>query len=163
MPPSGPPPASARPTRARAVRFVTAVAGMGLLLWLAQPRYYYALRAARLTRRTVRLALFFVALTALCALVGALRTATGALNFDNAADAFCASVFAAVTAVARVCFHSEVAVATDDSTRLLTSRIALVSTAEPSLTSVRKVLPASVRAQSRVTAAAPRPASHIWR
>ena len=68
-----------------------------------------------------------------------------------------------VTAVARVCFHSEVAVATDDSTRLLTSRIALVSTAEPSLTSVRNVLPASVRAQSRVTAAAPRLASHIWR
>ena len=93
-------------------------------------------------------------------LAGALVFAvTGALIFGTEASAVSASAMTVARTCSRVRFHIELAVASDVSMPLPRTRIACVSTIEPSLISARSVLPASFFAQSRVTEAAPRPAS----
>src|ERR1700676_2282813 len=92
-----------------------------------------------------------------------LVTLTGAFNFGSAATAVSASAVTVARTCSRVRVQIELAVASDVSTPLPRTRIACVSTAEPSLISARSVLPASFFAHWRVTAAAPRPASQTCR
>jgi len=71
-----------------------------------------------------------------------------------------AACFTVDWTVVRACFQNEFAIANDPSRRSPTMRMVLDSTAVPSFTSVRKTLPASDCAHSRVTTAAPKLASH---
>src|SRR6266478_5872591 len=132
MPPSGPPPANARPTPAPAARFLptsarrrrAALSDMNLLVVVAELSLlrHFAFLPERLTRRTVRVARVFVDLRAF-ALRGAFAT-TGVLNIGSADNAVSPSVLTDVSTVLLACFHSELAVAIEVSIRSPSTRIA---------------------------------------
>src|SRR5713101_1028969 len=165
MPPSGPPPASARPTRGRAARCALPdMEHLAFLLEALVARLFLRRecgQAVRFARRPFRETWALALRNFLVVLLT--RFAAGALNAGNAAAAVSTRPPTVVRAVSRARFHVVVANAIDDSILRPRTRTARDSTVEPSLTSARNMWPASLRAHSRVTTAAPRPASHTWR
>src|ERR1700693_2846437 len=168
MPPSGPPLAKARPTdgtvplaeragweRPRSAppqRLATspsrrALKQLGLFAMIAAGLLTYrAFLDVCLTRRAAGLARLDAG--DLAALRGLATgdfpvTLTGAFSIGSAATAVSASAVTVARTCSRVRFQIELAVASDVSTPLPRTRIACVSTTEPSLIRARSVFPAS--------------------
>src|SRR6202521_5064527 len=170
MPPSGPPPAKARPTdgtapadfrvsgrgtrSAPAHRLATlrprrAAKEEGLVAVVAALKpslpAYLAFLDVCLTRRAAcfaRLDAGALAVLPGFATGAFLATLTGAFNFGSAATAVSASAVTVARTCSRVRVQIELAVASDVSTPLPRTRIACVSTTDPSLISAGRVLPA---------------------